>query len=125
MVKLPGPMIRCDAKFRAWSVSAPRANVLLVVGRPRRFVAFLLNEVSEKRREIRNEVSENFAEICSEICPEIFGAFLAGRKVLPPNFTRNFTSDISNFKSKLTKKLHNALCRRGNPKDSVHRVTKN
>ena len=39
--------------------------------------------------------------------PEIFGVFLAGRKVLPPNFTRYFTSEISNFKSNFKKKLHN------------------
>ena len=31
----------------------------------------VLNEVSEKRREIWNEVCDNFAEICPEICPEI------------------------------------------------------
>ena len=55
----------------------------------------LLNEVSVKRCEMWNEVSE--------IRPKIFGAFLAGRKVLPPNFTRYFTSDISNFKSNFTK----------------------
>ena len=65
--------------------------------------ALLLNEVSEKSFEIWNEVSENFSEICSEICPEIrpefFCAFLAGRKVLPQNFTRLFPSEISNFKS--------------------------
>ena len=74
--------------------------------------ALLLNEVSEKRREGWNEVSEKFAEIC----PEIFGAFLAGRKVLPPNFTRHFTSEISNLKSNFTdKKLHNALLQAGQP----------
>ena len=65
--------------------------------------ALLLNEVSEKSCEIWNEVSEIFSEICSEICPEIrpeiFRAFLAGRKVLPKNFTRFFPSEISNFKS--------------------------
>ena len=33
--------------------------------------ALLLNEVSEKGREIWNEVSETLPEICSEICPEI------------------------------------------------------
>ena len=43
----------------------------------------LLNEVSEIRREIWNEDSEKFAEIYPEIRPDIFGAFLAGRKVLP------------------------------------------
>ena len=58
-----------------------------------------------------NKISESFAEICPEIRPEISGAFLAGQKVLPPNFTRYFTSEISNFKSNFTKKLHNALLR--------------
>ena len=47
--------------------------------------ALLLNKVSEKSGEIWNEVLENFSEIFSEIRPEIFRAFLAGRKVFPPN----------------------------------------
>ena len=37
------------------------------------------------------------------------GAFLAGREVLPPNFTRYFTSEIPNFKSDFTKKLQRVL----------------
>ena len=65
--------------------------------------ALLLNEVSEKSREIWNEVfeifSESRSEICSEVLSEIFRAFLAGRKVLLPNFTSFFPSEISNFKS--------------------------
>ena len=45
--------------------------------------ALLLNEVSEKSREIWNKVSEIFSEIGPEIRPDFFRAFLAGRKVLP------------------------------------------
>ena len=56
-----------------------------------------------------------FAEIYPEIRPKSFGAFLAGRKILPPNFTRDFTSEISNFKSNFTKKCHSALLQAWQP----------
>ena len=86
--------------------------------------ALLLNEVSEKSRETWYEVSEIFSEICSESCPEIHPdiscAFLAGRKVLPQNFTRFFPSEISNFKStsksNFTKHFTTHFCRLGSPK---------
>ena len=70
---------------------------------------------SRKNREIWNEASES--EICSEICsqirpeirPEMFRAFLAGRKVLPQNFTtfshRRF--QISNrIPNQISQKIH-------------------
>ena len=64
-------------------------------------IALLLNEVSEKWREMRNEISEMFSQICPDICPKIRSKIsrssLAGRKVLPPNFTRCFSSEISHW----------------------------
>ena len=86
--------------------------------------ALLLNEVSEKSREIWNEVSEIFSEIFSEIRPgirfESFRAHLAGRKVLPPNFTRfshrriQISNRIRNQISPKTSQTH--FCRLGSPK---------
>ena len=78
--------------------------------------ALLLNEVSEKKSRNLNVVFEIFSEIFSEICPEVrpemFRAFLAGRKVLPQNFTRFFLFPSGNFKlqiefqSKFHQKFH-------------------
>ena len=82
--------------------------------------ALLLNEVSEKSREIWNEVSENCSEICPEILPEISRAFLAGRNVLPPKTSQHFSrrrfqisNRIPNQISPKTSLTH--FCRLGSP----------
>ena len=99
------------------------------VARPRccDFVHFIrvarLKTKFPKKSRNWNEVSEIFSEICSEIRPEIspenFRASLAGRKVLPPKFTRVFPSEISNFKlnsnSNFTKNVTNTLLQAWQP----------
>ena len=45
--------------------------------------------------------------------PQNVWCFPGRLKILPPNFTRYFTSEISNFKSNITKRIH----RHGNPKN--------
>ena len=75
------------------------------------YTALLLNEVSEKDAKVETK----FPKMLPKFAAKNIGAFLAGRKVLPPNFTTCFTSEISDFKSKFTKKLHDALLQAWQP----------
>ena len=79
--------------------------------------ALLLNEVSEKRCKFWNEVSEISAEICLEIRPEVFGAFLAGRKVVPQNLTRYSHQRFQISKQISPKNFTTHFCRHVNPNE--------
>ena len=64
---------------------------------------FSWTEFPTRRREIWSEVSK--------ICPDISNTFLAGAKVIPPEFTQMFPVNVSNFASNVThtEKLQHAL----------------
>ena len=69
-------------------------------------------------KQLVNEVSENYADICPEIHPEMFGAFPAGRKVLPP-----ISPDMSHQRSQISNQISlrsftTHFCGHGNPNTS-------
>ena len=73
-------------------------------------IALLLNEVSEKKREMCNEVSE----ISFEIRPKVPNALLAGGEVFS-QISQDFPIKSINFKSNFTPRLHNALLQAWRP----------
>ena len=79
--------------------------------------SFCWTKLPKKDAKFETKSPKIVPKFAPKFAPKFWGAaFLAGRKVLPPNFTRYFTSEISNYKSNFIKKLHNALdfCRQGN-----------
>ena len=68
------------------------------------------------------DVSEMFSELCPEVLPDISSAFLAGRKVLPPNFTsvshQRFL--ISNRIASMRFTTH--FCKHGHPSNLPQQV---
>ena len=101
-----GTAIPCTLELRAETLRTLRScNTVL-----------LLNEVSEKKsRNLKRSFRKFPPKFRPEILSEMFRAFLAGRKVLPPNFTRFFPSEISNFKSNVTKNFTNTLLQAWQP----------
>ena len=99
----------CFPLLSLFMVSQPWMWKQVFLGDKSFSIALLLNEVSEKRREICNEM---FSEICPEICPEIRRkislAFLAGRKVLPqisPRFSHRRFQISNQFPNQISPKI--------------------
>ena len=59
-------------------------------------------------------LKRSFRKFCRNL-PRNFWCFPGRSKSLPANLTRYFTAEISNFKSNVTKKLHNALLQAWQP----------
>ena len=85
--------------------------------------ALLLNEVSEKSREIWNEVSESFSEIWSEICPEIRPEIFAlswqvekSSPKISPDFSHRKFQNSNRIPNQISPKISQThFCRLGSP----------
>ena len=104
----------------------PRDSLVLFTAHLREHflsTALLLNEVSEKSREISNKVSETFSEICFEICPEIHpDIFVLSWQVeqssskISPDFSHRKFQSSNRIPNQISPKISQThFCRLGSP----------